>query len=182
MDTITFSKPVVNPVMAIWSLGAPGTTASFNFTASEPFTIESGGPSAEFGGSAIFVCSGNSLAVCGTEGNGTIQFQGTFSTISWTNPAFENYYGFALGAPSSTSGRSRARVRLAGSVRSGRCPPAALAEGSAERMICALLACSCSLGTCHRAMAPSAPCVCAGRMMVDDHRIIRPSGAWRPIG
>jgi hypothetical protein len=103
VDTITFSKPVVNPVMAIWSLGAPGTTASFNFTASEPFTIESGGPSAEFGGSAIFVCSGNSLAVCGTEGNGTIQFQGTFSTISWTNPAFENYYGFTIGAPSSTS-------------------------------------------------------------------------------
>ena len=103
VDMVTFSKPVVNPVMAIWSLGQGGLTASFNFTASEPFTIESGGPSAEYGGSTIFVCSGNPLAVCGTEGNGTIQFQGTFSTISWTNPVFENYYGFTIGAPSSTS-------------------------------------------------------------------------------
>src|SRR5579864_297034 len=103
VDMVTFSKPVVNPVMAIWRLGQVGLTASFNFTGSEPFTIESGGPSAEFGGSSIFVCSGNSLAVCGTEGNGTIQFQGTFSTISWTNPVFENYYGFTIGAPSSTS-------------------------------------------------------------------------------
>ena len=103
VDTIVFSAPVVNPVMAIWSLGNSGSAASFNFTASEPFTIQSGGPSAEFGGSAIFVCSGNSLAVCGAEGNGTIQFQGTFSSISWTNPTFENYYGFTIGAPSSAT-------------------------------------------------------------------------------
>jgi PEP-CTERM motif len=101
VDTITFSTPVVNPVMAIWSLGQGGISASFNFTANEPFTIESGGPSAEYGGSTILVCSGK--AVCGAEGNGTIQFQGTFSTISWTNPVFENYYGFTIGAPSSTS-------------------------------------------------------------------------------
>jgi hypothetical protein len=98
VDTITFSSPVVNPVMAIWSLGQGGINASFTFTSSEPFAIESGGPSAEFGGSSIFVCSGNPLAVCGTEGNGTIQFNGTFSSISWTNPVFENYYGFTVGA------------------------------------------------------------------------------------
>ena len=136
MDMITFSKSVVNPVMAIWSLGAGGTTASFNFTPSEPFTIESGGPSAEYGGSTIFVCSGNSLAVCGTEGNGTIQFQGTFSTISWTNPVFENYYGFTIGAPISTSVVVPEPASPAGSVRPSRCPPTARAEGRAKRMIC----------------------------------------------
>src|SRR6202140_4201803 len=74
MNMVTFSTPVVNPVMAIWSLGQTSITASFNFTASEPFTIESGGPSAEYGGSTIFACSGDSLAVCGAAGNGTIQF------------------------------------------------------------------------------------------------------------
>lgn len=103
VNTITFSTPVVNPVMAIWSLGQPSIQSSFNFTSSEPFTIESGGPSAEFGGSSIFVCSGNSMAVCGSEGNGTVQFHGTFSSITWTNPVFENYYGFTVGAAGSSS-------------------------------------------------------------------------------
>src|SRR5690348_9122547 len=32
-NTITFSAPVVNPVFAIWSLGAPGAPARFTFTA-----------------------------------------------------------------------------------------------------------------------------------------------------
>lgn len=33
----------------------------------------------------------------GNEGNGVVQFKGTFSSISWTNTA-ENYYGFTVGA------------------------------------------------------------------------------------
>ena len=94
VDSITFSAPVVNPVMAIWSLGQGGASASFVFNANEPFSIQSGGPSAEFGGSAI-TQSGN--VVLGQEGNGTIEFSGTFSQLSWTNPNFENWYGFTVG-------------------------------------------------------------------------------------
>ena len=94
LDTITFSAPVVNPVMAIWSLGAGGTPATFVFSASEPFSIQSGGPSAEFGGSSI-TQSGN--IVSGMEGNGTIEFSGSFSQLSWTTPNFENWYGFTVG-------------------------------------------------------------------------------------
>src|SRR5215831_13263544 len=67
VNTITFSTPVVDPVMAIWSLGAGGAPASFVFSASEPFSIQSGGPSAEFGGSAI---TQSGSVVNGTEGNG----------------------------------------------------------------------------------------------------------------
>jgi len=93
-NTIRFSTPVVDPVMAIWSLGAGGAPASFVFTASEPFTIQSGGPSIEFGGSSI-TKSGN--VVNGAEGNGTIRFSGTFSEITWTNPQFEFFYGFTTG-------------------------------------------------------------------------------------
>ena len=95
-DTLTFATPVVNPVMAIISLGAPGNSASFVFNSSEPFTIQSGGPSNEFSGISI-TQSGNS--VLGSEGNGTIQFIGTYSSISWTNPVNEFYYGFTVGAP-----------------------------------------------------------------------------------
>ena len=99
VDTITFATAVVNPVMAIWSLGqAPPyqtINASFNFI-NAPFAIESGGPSAEYSGTSI-TQSGN--IVYGLEGNGTIQFNGTYTSISWTNPVSEYWYGFTVGTP-----------------------------------------------------------------------------------
>jgi hypothetical protein len=95
LNTLTFSTPVVNPVIAIWSLGASGAPASFVFGAT-PVLI-AGGPSAEYGGSSITV-SGNTVS--GAEGNGTVEFLGTFSSITWTNPQFEFWYGFNVGAPS----------------------------------------------------------------------------------
>ena len=57
-------------------------------------TFEAGGPSAEYGGSAISVL-GN--VVSGTEGNGSIAFLGTFSSISFTTSNYENWYGFTVG-------------------------------------------------------------------------------------
>jgi hypothetical protein len=96
IETITFSSAVVDPVFAIWSLGAPGSPASFDFVskAPEPFTLLGGGPSLEFGGSSITVSGQN---VNGSEGNGVIQFDGTFSSITFTTPFFENYYAFTVG-------------------------------------------------------------------------------------
>jgi hypothetical protein len=99
--TITFSVPVVDPVMAIWSLG-DSITAEFVFTGSEPFTVEAGGPSAEFAGGPIYTAGCPANTVCGAEGNGTIRFHGTFSSLTWTNPIEENWYGFELGIPNST--------------------------------------------------------------------------------
>jgi len=49
---------------------------------------------AEYGGSAISVVGNN---VFGTEGNGTVMFSGTYSSLSWTNPTSENWYGFNVG-------------------------------------------------------------------------------------
>lgn len=92
INTITFSQAVTNPVFAIWSLGQGGINASFNFNATP--TLESGGPSNEYSGSTINVIGNN---VFGIEGNGTVQFTGTYSSLSWTNPTFENWYGFTVG-------------------------------------------------------------------------------------
>jgi hypothetical protein len=92
INTITFSQAVTNPVFAIWSLGQGGINASFNFNATP--TFESGGPSSEYAGQPISVL-GN--VVSGLEGNGTVQFTGTFNSLSWTNPTFENWYGFTVG-------------------------------------------------------------------------------------
>lgn len=100
INTITFSSPVVDPVMAIWSLGSGGATATFVFSDATPVFV-AGGPSNEYGGSAISV-SGNT--VTGREGNGTVMFKGTFSSLSWTNPDYEWWYGFNVGIAGVSSG------------------------------------------------------------------------------
>jgi hypothetical protein len=95
-QTLTFATPLVNPVIAIWSLGSPISPATFTFGATP--TFEAGGPNSLFGGQAITV-AGN--VVSGMEGNGVVQFTGTFSSISWTN-TFENFYAFTVGANPAT--------------------------------------------------------------------------------
>ncbi len=75
-DTITFASPIVNPVFAIWSLGAPSAPASFTFSLTP--TLEAGGPNSQFGGGPITVV-GN--VVSGSEGNGVVQFTGSISSI-----------------------------------------------------------------------------------------------------
>jgi hypothetical protein len=92
VQTLTFSSALVNPVFAIWSLGQSGQTASFVFGQTPTFV--SGGPNAEYGGTAIDVF-GNTVS--GQEANGTIEFIGTFTSLTWTNPQFENWYGFNVG-------------------------------------------------------------------------------------
>jgi hypothetical protein len=92
-DTITFSQAVLNPVIAIWSLGQNGDPTTFNFNTL--FTVVAGGPSAEYGGSTVTPPSGT--IVVGSEGNGSLLFAGAISSISWTNPSFENWYGFTVG-------------------------------------------------------------------------------------
>ena len=39
--------------------------------------------------------TGNTVG--GVEGNGTVQFLGTFTSLTWTNPQYENWYGFDVG-------------------------------------------------------------------------------------
>jgi hypothetical protein len=93
-ETITFSQTVADPIFAIWSLGQPGLNACFDFTPTENFNVLDGGPSAEFGGSALTI-SGNTA--CGQEGNGIVQFIGNYNSIVFTTPNFENYYAFTIG-------------------------------------------------------------------------------------
>jgi hypothetical protein len=91
-NTVAFASPIVNPILALWSLGSFASLASFTFVQTP--TFEAGGPNSQYGGGPITV-SGN--VVSGREGNGVVQFTGTFSSISWTD-TFENFYGFTVGA------------------------------------------------------------------------------------
>jgi len=95
VDTVTFSTPVVDPILAIQSLGSFGDQARYDFTS--PFAILQQG-NGHWGGNATSLSQvGNSLY--GREGNGIIQFTGVFSSISWTVPDGENYHMFTVGAP-----------------------------------------------------------------------------------
>jgi hypothetical protein len=95
-ETISFSSTVVDPIFAIWSLGQPGVAASFDFSSKsgQPFTVGGGGPSAEFAGSAL---TSTGSVVHGNEGNGLVQFMGSFDSVTFTTPNFENYYAFTVG-------------------------------------------------------------------------------------
>ena len=96
METITFSQAVLNPTMSFWSLGGQNNiTESVNFTPDELFSIVACGPSAELGGGCI-TRSGQTLL--GDESNGTIQFSGNYSSLSFTTPTYEYWFGFTVGA------------------------------------------------------------------------------------
>jgi hypothetical protein len=96
IETITFSGPVANPVLAIWSLGEPNQETSFDFNSSEPFTIAGGGGSAEYGGSGLVINSAGT-GVTGNEGNGLIELLGVYTSITFTTPDYEYYYNFTIG-------------------------------------------------------------------------------------
>ena len=94
--TFFFSSPVINPVMDIFSLGQPGVQASYVFSGIPAGSISLlAGGTGHWGGQSITLV-GNT--VYGSEGNGLIQFNGTFSSISFATPQVEYYYGATVGA------------------------------------------------------------------------------------
>ena len=92
LNTLTFSSPVLNPVLAINSLGDPNNPVSYIF--SNPFDLLSQG-AGYFGAGTLTQPSPNVLR--GQEGDGTIRFDGTFTSISWTVPQYEHFHGFTVG-------------------------------------------------------------------------------------
>jgi hypothetical protein len=94
-STITFETAVTNPVIAIWSLGQVGSGASFDFGVKDnQIKLIAGGTSSEYPGGPLTLIG---TTVSGLEGNGTVELLGTFKTISFTTPQFENYYDFTVG-------------------------------------------------------------------------------------
>jgi MYXO-CTERM domain-containing protein len=92
--TVNLSEPVVDPIMAIVSLGAAGSPTTYNFDS--PFTIVSQGTD-DWGGSSTSLVQLPNNVLQGSEGSGVIQFIGTYSTFSWTVPTPEVWHGFTFG-------------------------------------------------------------------------------------
>lgn len=94
-QTITFAAPVVNPVMAIMSLGQSNFLVFYDFDA--PFDVLNFGAGFWGGPGTLAELPGDVLV--GEEGHGLIQFIGTFTSISWTIPVAEFWHGFQIGVP-----------------------------------------------------------------------------------
>jgi|SRR5665213_445673 len=97
-ESFTFSSPVTDPYLALWSLGNGGQTVSLDFGVDEPFTIASCGPGSNYGGGCIFENSGDATDIWGAEGNGTIHFTGTYSSLTFAMPNGEFYFALQVGA------------------------------------------------------------------------------------
>jgi PEP-CTERM motif len=99
-QTLTFSTPVTDPVMAILSLGqsiaSNGVDVPVDYIFSAPFTILNQGIGF-WGGSPTALTGNLTSTLRGLEGHGIIQFSGSFNSISWTMPLGENWHGFTVG-------------------------------------------------------------------------------------
>ncbi|HEU4628733.1 MAG TPA: PEP-CTERM sorting domain-containing protein [Gemmatimonadaceae bacterium] len=94
-STFTFATPVLNPFISIVSAGRPGLPVDYIFSA-EP-TIVAGGASASFGGGPLVPLPGDPNGVRGLEGNGTVRFNGSFTSLSFTTVGGEFWSGITIG-------------------------------------------------------------------------------------
>jgi len=104
INHIVFSEPVTNPILAIVSLGGPGSgsTGNLQWSFDQPYVLLSQGPSTAWGGSDTSMTQISNTILQGHEGDGTIQFVGTFSSINFTQvPGFFNefWHSFTVGLP-----------------------------------------------------------------------------------
>jgi hypothetical protein len=101
VDTLTFSRPVTNPVFAIASLGdsIADELGTYDFGSyREPFTVLKYGPGSMAGPGTLTDVDGG---LVGNDGDGLVQLLGTFQTIRWTDPTAESGGGhaFTIGVP-----------------------------------------------------------------------------------
>lgn len=115
--TLTFSQPVTNIVMTVASLGGTAGLSAYRFD--EDFTLLSQDTkcsTAPVGTTPPINClavQGRTLT--GREGSGTVQFTGTFTSISWEVTVPEVFSGFNIGV-TSASFSSQSALTLAASL------------------------------------------------------------------
>ncbi len=103
-NTITFSVPVTNPVMAILSLGQTGMPVGYAFD--QDFSILASGAGWWGGSSSGSLFRDGPGQLRGVEGHGLIMFTGTFTSISFTVSTPEYWHGIQIGAAPAPAGAS----------------------------------------------------------------------------
>jgi hypothetical protein len=113
---ITFSQSVVNPIIAIQSLGNGGDSAVLWF-GNEDFDVVTGTINAGWGNGSIWEGSGGYVGNSG-EGNGIIRFNGIYKELTWVIADSEYYGNFTVGfdakAPASDGLRATSTIYAPG--------------------------------------------------------------------
>lgn len=105
--TILFSAPVLNPIMAFVSMGAPDSAVTtlnpvtYNFDQSFNLLSNGVGYWSWVNGNVPGSATPNLNSLTGIEFHGAIQFLGSLSSISWSSPQNEDWHGFTVGVPGS---------------------------------------------------------------------------------
>lgn len=97
LHTFTFATPVTNLYFEEVSLGNPGAPTSYTFNM--PFTVIACGPNSTYGG-GCFSSGGvgsTGTVLQGSESDGTIEFAGPITTLSFTTANGEYWNGFDIG-------------------------------------------------------------------------------------
>ncbi|NML16594.1 PEP-CTERM sorting domain-containing protein [Azohydromonas caseinilytica] len=108
--TLSFSRPVRDPYLAIVSLGQPGAVVRYEF-GQTPTLVSSG---VGYWGGCADCLRVNGNTIVGREGHGVVQFLGTFTQLSWTAPDFEYWHGFTVGMVPEPHALALAAAGLAG--------------------------------------------------------------------
>jgi hypothetical protein len=96
-DTITFSTPVTGLILSEVSLGQGGVPTAYTFN--DAFSVLTCGPGTIYGGGCFNQPAGSTgnTVLSANEGDGTIEFAGTISSLSFTTANGEYWNGFDLG-------------------------------------------------------------------------------------
>ena len=96
-NTFTFSKPVTGLILSEVSLGQGGVPTTYNFN--DTFTVLTCGPGTIYGGGCFIQPAGSTgnTALSAQEGDGTIEFDGTISSLSFSTAHGEYWNGFDIG-------------------------------------------------------------------------------------
>ena len=115
VHTLTFSTAVTDLVFAVVSLGNANDPTTYTFD--QDYTVLSGGPASGYGGGCFNQSVGTTTNVLsGTESDGTIEFLGPITSLSWTgaNPEFWNGFDIGLVAPAATATPEPSSLMLLG--------------------------------------------------------------------
>lgn len=101
-NTFTFSTPVTGLIFSEVSMGQGGIPTTYNFNT--PFMVLSCGPNGVYGGGCFAEPVGSTgTTLIGNESDGTIEFLGPITTLSFTTSHPEYWNGFDIGLLGQTS-------------------------------------------------------------------------------
>jgi hypothetical protein len=98
-NTITFSSPIKNPIIYAWSIGAPGTTVIHTFSGTFSGTTSPASIAINPEATGMVISGANNNILTCNEGDGLINFYGTFSSISYPTSGTEIWAGYSFVVP-----------------------------------------------------------------------------------